>query len=332
MAKQGMLVRHFQFRLAPFLLTMCCAGVLLALLAKPAVERLDEQERHEAARRRQERLAAEEREANRRAEEARIARMTETLASLKRDLEAAAAGNLEEEPDSNRRKVIPFDGRPHGCVVFVSRREGTVNIDIGRRQHLRLNVRFRIFERTSFESPDTSRVVGEIAVSRFIGDNIAEARLLSEEPPGSVRQGDVVWSSEWSPQPETFAVVGEFDINDDGNDDTELVRDLIRQNGGHIHAEVETTTDYIVVSRSLIEHTVDDGQALDRLARAAGARLLVLNEPTRPTAPIDIIGLLDSIGPKQSDARRREPGGTSTPKRTSLNPKRFRERRPSPGR
>ena len=73
-----------------------------------------------------------------------------------------------------------------------------------------------------------------------LGDRLSEARILEDTPSNPIIGGDVIHTPAWSPgQRVHFALAMKMDINKDGIDDYEMVKNIIQMNGGVIDAELQ---------------------------------------------------------------------------------------------
>ena len=128
---------------------------------------------------------------------------------------------------------------PDGKILFVNQRTGRALINLGRSDALRRQVTFTVYavdvNNVAQEDPK-----GTVEVVRIVGDHTAEVRIMDDSLSEPILAGDVIYTPLWSSNTSLrFAIAGKMDINDDGRDDFEMVRNLIRVNGGRIDAEVK---------------------------------------------------------------------------------------------
>jgi hypothetical protein len=122
-----------------------------------------------------------------------------------------------------------------------------VNIDVGRKDFLRLNVQFGVFARGE-TNVNNRKKKGTITVTKFIGDNLAEARILESDLRDPILQGDVIFTPTWTPGiQETFVLAGDFDVTGDKKPDNELLETLVEMNGGKIEKDVDIGTRYLLL-------------------------------------------------------------------------------------
>ncbi len=80
---------------------------------------------------------------------------------------------------------------------------------------------------------------GAIEVINLTDPHTAECRILRDSPSHPLLPGDIIYTPAWRPgQQDHFALVGTMDINGNGSDDRQRLRDLIAMNGGIIDAEI----------------------------------------------------------------------------------------------
>jgi hypothetical protein len=137
--------------------------------------------------------------------------------------------------------------RPDGNIVSVNPRTQTVNIDVGRADYLRLGIHFAVFKRGETNVYKRTKK-GTIAVTRFIEDNLAEARIVESDLKDPILAGDVVFTPTWTPgTQETFVLAGDFDINEDRKPDNEIMETLVDMNGGKILDKVGIHVRYLLL-------------------------------------------------------------------------------------
>jgi hypothetical protein len=167
--------------------------------------------------------------------------------SLEKDLTAAGTQTVENlrtiERLHTRRKELESGGtpgeNPDGKVTLVNQRQRMVWIDVGRADGLQKQVSFSIFNHDENGITD-AKPKGRIEVVRLSGDHMAECRILEDMASNPIIPGDIIHTPTWSPgQRIRFAIAGIMDVDGDGKDDYDLVRNLITLNGGVIDAEMK---------------------------------------------------------------------------------------------
>ena len=220
-----------------------------------------------------------------------------------------------------------YDGRILGVVAATK----TVLIDRGRADGLRPKMVFGVYDAED-TNVRTAKKKASIEITNLLGDHRAQARITQIDHVNPVVTDDFIASPAWSPG-ETLgiALVGEMDIDDDGLDDREYVRNLIRLGGGRIDAEstpsgttgsVSVNTRYIVVGQGNIEKEAKDllqqademsvermsiSEFLDLMGYAGRSRAVTYDGVLRP----------GDFAPKPS-ARRSQPASTQFRPRAPL--------------
>jgi hypothetical protein len=168
------------------------------------------------------------------------------LQQLQKDLAKAHEEVREVIKERYERENWVFE-RPDATIVSVNAKEGTVNIDVGRRNFLRLNVQFAVFQRGETNVHNRKKKA-TVSVTRLIGENLAEARIVESDLKDPILQGDVVFTPTWTPgMQERFVLAGDFDVNGDRKPDNDLVRALVDMNGGVVEQDVAITTRYLLL-------------------------------------------------------------------------------------
>lgn len=186
-----------------------------------------------------------------------------------------------------------------GTVLQVSQDRRRVYISLGRRDRLVLGTRFEVY--SAELGINTRDGVGKASIEVIaVNDVTAECRILRLLPTEAIVEGDLISNVVFDRNRTlVFAVLGEFDVDGDGNfDPTELakVKSWIRQWGGKVNERVERglftpivdeTTDFVVVGRAPVQ-PVEPGVDADdeereafRLAKAEFDRFQSLRQAAR---------------------------------------------------
>lgn len=161
--------------------------------------------------------------------ETKLAQLTEQVDTLDR----AKNKLLEERTTSEESFEVP-DGR----VSWVNQ-DGTLWINLGAADSLRRQVTFSVYD-SQLHDPAKAVKKGSIEVTKIMGDHMAEARITDDKATDPILSGDYVYSQVWHPGKQLrFALTGFIDIDDDGNSDLELARNLIELNGGVVDAYLD---------------------------------------------------------------------------------------------
>jgi hypothetical protein len=153
------------------------------------------------------------------------------LTKFKKDMVKEQQDKIEREDfEASQAKIVDVD--QGGTVLW---------IDIGRRQGLRSGLQFSIYNQ------DTVRISEATPKARIevtdVQDEMAQAKVLHNQFSVPVLKGDLVFSPFWNAggKKKQFAFLGKMDIDNNGSDDSDLLRTLIEQNGGIV---VETVDAY----------------------------------------------------------------------------------------
>jgi hypothetical protein len=154
-----------------------------------------------------------------------------------------------------------------GSIIFVNQADRSVWIDLGIADGLQRHTTFSVYDREVHEySPEHAK--GQLEVTKLIDRHLAEARIIGDDIRNPIIQGDLIYSPAWRPGVFMhFAVAGFIDINGDGLEDKELLRNIIAANGGVIDAEVDAdgnmvgqpdvNTRYLILGERPDEKTAD---------------------------------------------------------------------------
>jgi hypothetical protein len=150
---------------------------------------------------------------------------------------------------------------PAGLVSQVNQRgnerERTVYINLGRADRLRRQVNFSVYAADATDLTKAGRKAG-IEVTEILGDHLAEAKILDDQPGDPIIRGDKIYTPVWTPgEQRHFAVAGMIDMDNNGVDDQASLCGLIRLNGGivdcemnekgEIHGQMSVQTRYLIL-------------------------------------------------------------------------------------
>lgn len=128
---------------------------------------------------------------------------------------------------------------PSGEIRWVDQRTGTAWINLGRADGLPLQLTFAVY---SGDATQVTRAAkkGSIEVVKIEGDHLAQARVIEHNPSDPLMPGDKIHTPLWSPgERKHFAIAGFIDIDGDGRSDRQMLKDIIRLNGGVIDCETD---------------------------------------------------------------------------------------------
>jgi hypothetical protein len=155
-------------------------------------------------------------------------------------------------------KDIP--DRFDGSIRWVNQAAKSVWIDLGRLDGLSPQTTFAVYPGDTI---DLSKAVrkARVEVTQVLNDHLSEARVLEASALDPIVSGDKLFTPVWKPgERRHFALAGMMDTDNDGRDDTRMIRNLITLNGGVIDAEIDpktnkrtgqltATTRYVVVGK-----------------------------------------------------------------------------------
>jgi hypothetical protein len=128
---------------------------------------------------------------------------------------------------------------PLGRVTHVNGRTRTVTIDLGRADLLPRGLSLSVFAGPT-DNVAGQKPKGKIEILRLVDDHAAEARVVEDRLSNLILPGDVVYTPVWKVGGQRrFALVGRMDIDGDGEDDLDQVRQLIERGGGQVDAVVD---------------------------------------------------------------------------------------------
>ena len=139
--------------------------------------------------------------------------------------------SLKTKVDEYEREVFNI---PDGKIVKIAEGLNTVVLNIGRADGLRVNRSFAVYDQ-SVSNFEKGRNKASIEITRLVGDKEAEARITNEDPLNPILPNDFVLSPTWDPGYSTpIALAGSFDLDNDGFDDSDKLKQMIKRNGGDV--------------------------------------------------------------------------------------------------
>lgn len=147
--------------------------------------------------------------------------------------------------------------REDGAIVSVDNTTRTVWINIGSAETLKPQVSFSVF--TSDHrgiGRGVEDIKAKIEVTRILQPHLAEARILDEDLFRPIQEGDPIYSPLWTAgRKEYFAVVGRPDLNDDGQSDWDLFRELIATAGAELDVIIDDQAQRVPADAKLSART-----------------------------------------------------------------------------
>ena len=178
-----------------------------------------------------------------------------------KDLEARIASltvinkKLTGELDETRRVSYEV---PDGWIRWIDPVGRKVWISLGSADGLKARTTFSVYRKTNSgigRGTQKGQIGGEdikgaIEVTRVLESNLSEARILHEDLYSPMAKGDPIYSPLWSPgRGEAFSIVGIMDLDGDGKDDRDLLRDTITTAGATIDNDVDPNGDLWIMGK-----------------------------------------------------------------------------------
>ena len=169
------------------------------------------------------------------AKEAADARKELSLAQGNESQAQQRAKNLQEKLNEiDRDTPDQYDGRVVGVVAATR----TVLIDVGRADGIRPKTTFGVYDAEE-TNVRTAKKKASIEVTRVVSDHRSEARITDADYRHPIVGDDFIYSPIWSRGLRLgVALAGEMDVDQDGRDDKEYIKNLIELNGGQIDAQI----------------------------------------------------------------------------------------------
>lgn len=145
-------------------------------------------------------------------------------------------------------KTRPSFEVPDGIIRWVDHGGKKVWIGLGEADGLKPRTTFSVYKKTNSGvgrgttkgSVGGEDIKGAIEVTRILEPNLSEARILSEDLYSPIAMGDPIYSPLWSPgRGESFSIIGIMDLNGDGKDDRDLLKEAVATAGAVIDNEVD---------------------------------------------------------------------------------------------
>lgn len=159
-----------------------------------------------------------------------IESLTAERANLQRFNESLNEKNQELDPTSG------FEV-PDGAIVWVNQKMRAAYINVGSADGLRRQTTFSVVG-SGEDIGEDQKTKGRVEVVNILGPHFAQCKIIEDHLTDPLVEGDKIYTPLWQPgRGEGFGIIGFIDIDGDGYDDRDMIRDLIRMNGGRIDAE-----------------------------------------------------------------------------------------------
>jgi len=170
--------------------------------------------------------------------------------AMTQDRMRRALEELEKVKPPPQREALAY--QPDGKVVLVDEQAGVVHLSIGTASRVYRGLTFSVYDRNA---PIPADGKGKAEIEVFgLERNISAARIVRSEKKNPIAQDDIVANLVWdSNGANELVVVGEFDLNRDGNidfDATSKIRALIEKWGGSVADNVSAQTDFVVLGQA----------------------------------------------------------------------------------
>lgn len=160
---------------------------------------------------------------------------------------AKLEGQLEQIKPRPDIEVAAY--KPDGKIVSVDAQLGIVYLDLGSNDHVYRGLTFAVYDRSA-PMPEDGKGKAEIRVFD-VRSEVSVARIIEGNESTPIIPDDMIVNLIWNKQsPNTFVVVGEFDLDGDGNTDTfgkDKVIHLIQVWGGIVTDQLDINTDFVVL-------------------------------------------------------------------------------------
>ncbi|OHB80772.1 MAG: hypothetical protein A2V98_04520 [Planctomycetes bacterium RBG_16_64_12] len=218
------------------------------------------------------------------------------------DAHVARIDELQGQLEKTNEKIIaivkPTFEQADGKIRWVNQRNQTVWINLGRVDALQRLTSFSVYPA---DTNDVTKVgkKASIEVTQVLGDHLAEARIVEDEPANPIMPGDVIHTPVWAPgEQEHFALTDGIDVDGNGKSDLQMVVNIIRMNGGVVDCYVTdegqrggnltNDTRYLVLGDAPDETSTE--------ARRNARRDLLNDAEQRGLMKITLRDLLDKMG------------------------------------
>jgi hypothetical protein len=183
---------------------------------------------------------------------------------------------LKADQDARRVSILLTDVK-HGTVTRVDAATDTAFINLGSADFVRPGMSFSVlqsFDRSRYSVDQPLPKKASLTVAQVLGPKLSRATIQyaddvnpTKDP---VRAGDALYKPGWRPgTPARWALVGHFDLNGLGRDETQILIERLKREGISVVAYLDLTTLQVVGN---LDHTID--------------YVVVGNRPTLKTAQV----------------------------------------------
>ncbi|MFO0837765.1 MAG: hypothetical protein U1D55_04505 [Phycisphaerae bacterium] len=192
-------------------------------------------------------------------------------------LQSARLQNQNSELQKKIQELKPssFDAsamltKADGKVIRAIPGSDVVYVNLGGRQRLKLGMGFEVYSPTREAAKDL-RGKASLEVVTLMDDS-AECRVTRTTPGQPIIEGDMIVNIAYERNRlPKFVVRGDFDLNYDGEvdfDGAERIAALIKEWGGQVVAELDETTDFVIVGVPPEAPAIAPGEVVSPVLRA----------------------------------------------------------------
>lgn len=139
--------------------------------------------------------------------------------------------------------------RADGEIILIDDQAKVVHLNIGSNQHVYRGLTFTVYDRSG-SIPKDGKGKAEIEVFD-VADTYSAARITKSETKMPILLGDIVANLIWnSDKTNVFVIAGDFDLDNDGNFDTNAIgriTALIEKWGGRVADTISIDTDFVLL-------------------------------------------------------------------------------------
>ncbi len=139
--------------------------------------------------------------------------------------------------------------RADGKIILIDDQARVVHLNIGSNQHVYRGLTFTVYDRSG-PIPKDGKGKAEIEVYD-VAETYSAARITRSEAKRPILDGDIVANLIWnSDKTNVFVVAGDFDLDNDGNLDSNAIgrmTALIEKWGGRVADTISIDTDFLVL-------------------------------------------------------------------------------------
>ncbi len=197
---------------------------------------------------------------------AKVAQLTATIESQRQELNRLRSDRFE----NFQGEITSVQGRSGGDVVM---------IDLGAADQLRPGVTFGVLDGDATR-PEDAEVKATIRVTRIRNSHMADARVVERSGVGTpIIKGDKVYSPFWAPGRKVkIALVGNIDVDGDGEPDNEAVKSQIEAAGAEV-VETQVVGDRVIGLDNSVRFLVEGERT--ELSATAGLGMQDLSDMNR---------------------------------------------------